>query len=182
MAVFHNTNWSDPYSPNRESFREGHSMKRRIVLAGATTALIGGSGCLSWPNSVVSTARSPVSNIEFDVYQPGDENYDGISSVTEPPEISFDSSRDMVVIFGKLFVGSSDCNIASITGRSYDNGSNTFTVTIGSGTKEDAGNACSGDESADTYRIQVEFEGTLPETVTATEEGDPANQSSTVHR
>ncbi len=101
-------------------------------------------------------------------------------SVTEPPKIHFDSNQDMVVISGTLFVGSSDCNIATLTSRNYDHDSDTFTVTVGSGTR-DSGNSCSGDESADAYRIRAEFESALPETVTATEE-DGDNRSTTAHR
>lgn len=53
---------------------------------------------------------------------------------------------------------------------------------VGSGTKENAGNACGGDESANAYQLIVDFDDSLPKIVTATEGEDADSHTTTVKK
>ena len=153
-------------------------MERRAFLTGAATTLVTITGCVAQLGSEGDSNF----DTEFSVYQPGSEGYRDAPNVTKPPVVEFNSSSATVNISGKFFVGSSTCGRAVVKDISYDSGSDTLTVKIGSGVKEDAGNACSGDESADAYRLRIEFDDSLPSTVSVTEGENRDSQSTTAHR
>lgn len=147
-------------------------MKRRELLlsfGGLSASVVGGAYFLQEDG----TGRRVQA---FDIYQPGTEAFHEIGGVQAPPEVSFRSDQQTVRVQGKFLVGSSDCDVATIEGTEYDRERETFTVRIGSGSKNMVQFGCHADESADAYRVILEFEEGLPEYVRVVETGDPTGQ------
>lgn len=149
-------------------------MKRRTVLGGICS-LGATTGCLA---QVTPGSRS-ISERKFTAYDPQSDFYDSAPDVTDPPEITFQPDNNRVQVVGKLFVGSSTCNKAVLNQATFDERSGTLQVVIGSGKKEQSGNPCTGDESADAYRALIIFDQQLPETVKAKEKGDAKDNETT---
>ena len=157
-------------------------MKRRTFLAGTVTALVGVSGCTSSLDSSLFSSSTPLNNYEMKVFQPESEQYENSPPVTEPPVVEFDTDSNTVTVSGSFFVGSSDCNIAVVKKVEYIKSSGKLDIMVGSGTKENTGNTCYGDESADAYQLIVDFDDSLPKTVTATEGEDADSHTTTVKK
>mgnify|MGYP006290711001 FL=1 len=150
-------------------------MKRRRALGGLA-GLLGGGVVID--RFVLGT--SPIVTREFSAFDPGTEFYDAAPAVTAPPRVTFLPNDRRIRIVGKLFVGSSSCDRAGLERATYDAAPDTFRVTVGSETKPGSGHGCTGDESADAYRVSVTFDEQLPETVAVEEAGDVSNRATTV--
>lgn len=61
----------------------------------------------------------------------------------------------------------------------YSREDDTFRLVVGSGTGQDVGDECTGDQSVDPYRAVVTFEDKYPRTVVATEAGSEGERSVT---
>ena len=150
-------------------------MKRRRALGGVASLLAGG---VVLDRFVLGTG--PIVEREVSAFDPGTEFYDAAPEVTAPPRVTFLPNGRRVRIVGKLFVGSSSCDRAGLERATYDGGADTLRVTVGSEAKPGSGHGCTGDESADAYRVSVTFEERLPGTVAVEETGDPTNRATTV--
>lgn len=148
-------------------------MHRRAVLGGVG-CLLATPGCLSR-----LLIGGPIADRELTAYDPGTDFYDAAPGLREPPSVTFEREATAVEITGTLFVGSSTCHEAALAAVSYDGSTETLHVTVGSGESEQAGNACTGDESADAYRAVVTFEEQFPSTVVATEIDSPGESETT---
>ena len=149
-------------------------MDRRTFLLVAAAGAAG--GCLATLDG--APGGDPVADRSLTILDPDDDRYER-DALTEPPRVTFDAENRRVVVTGAFFVGSSSCNRAVLDHAAYDHDAATLDVALASGRQDDAGNACSADESADHYRLVVTFEDTLPRTVVVTESGDPSGQTTT---
>jgi hypothetical protein len=150
-------------------------MKRRRALGGLAGLLAGG---VVIERFVAGT--SPIVEREFSAFDPATQFYDAAPEATAPSRVTFHPDESRVRIVGKLFVGSSSCDRAALERATYDGRADSLLVTVGSETKPGGGHGCTGDESADAYRVSVTFEERLPETVAVEEAGDVSTRETTV--
>ncbi|WP_139136084.1 hypothetical protein [Haladaptatus sp. W1] len=153
-------------------------MKRRVFLS--VTALALGSGCLN----IGGTAEGfdSIADYEFTIYESSFDRTTNFPGPTEQPIVSFKPESKQVIVRGALFVGSSTCNKADLKDVSYSETSQTLTVKVGStDTSSWFSGSCTGDESADAYRLVVTMKEQLPTTVRVKQTGSSA-KSVTVRR
>jgi hypothetical protein len=155
-------------------------MQRRALLKAAPVALVGVTGCVSTLQGVLPGDDLPdYVDVEFTHFQPGTTGYERAPDVGDPPSVEFAENGGHVTVRGKLFVGSSTCDRAGMERISYDEASRTLSVTVGSVSRDTDRNACTGDESADAYRLVVTFDQNEAERVEV-EEVDGRSGKSTV--
>lgn len=146
------------------------------MLKGVLVGLVSSSGCLTILNTGShSNTPGPVTETEFTVYQPNDERFDEAPSVRDSPNITFDETNNRVVVTGKFFVGSSECDKAAFEDIQYSSDDRHLDITIGTEQRSDTGNSCTGGESLDAYRLIISFGNPLPDRVSVTE-GSGASQ------
>lgn len=150
-------------------------MKRRALLKSTPIGIAAISGCVSQLHSQYVAPNSPLET-EFKVYEPGSEAYQNAPEIQGRPTVEFRPDENRVVVVGKLFVGSSDCNRAVFENVSYNSDSKRLEVRVGSGSKDSDENGCSADESADAYRLTVTLAEETPDSVTVIQAGNDENE------
>jgi hypothetical protein len=161
----------------------GLAVQRRSLLKATSLTLVGLSGCLDTVREHLPGNHLPsYVHTEFTVYQPGSAGYDQAPGVREPPRVEFEPQNDRVVVTGLFFVGSSSCNKAGLETISYDADSRRLDAEVRSTRQEDAGHACTGNESADAYRLVATFDEQFPERVDVTEGSDRDKQTTSARR
>lgn len=154
-------------------------MKRRALLSLAALTFFG--GCIGDLSGVTNRSHS-ITGRKFTIYESGSPDVNDFPGPTEQPIVSFKPESKQVIVRAALYVGSSTCNKADLKDVSYNEGSQTLTVTVGNtDTSSWLGGGCTADESADAYRLVVTMKEQLPTTVRVKQTGSSA-KSVTVRR
>jgi hypothetical protein len=151
------------------------SVNRRAFLKSTSIGIAAISGCVSQLHSQYVAPNSPLET-EFEVYEPGSEAYENAPEIQRRPTVEFRPEETQVVVVGKFFVGSSDCNRAVLENAAYDSDSKHLDIRVGSGSKDSDENGCSADESPDAYRLTVALAEEIPDSVTVVQAGNEENE------
>ncbi|MFB9808015.1 hypothetical protein ACFFQF_23740 [Haladaptatus pallidirubidus] len=153
-------------------------MKRRTTLSFLTAGLVSIiSGCLTGSIRDAVTPTSANGAIEATSFQIlGNDANPGQSG--NPPTVRFNGETKQVIITGRLYVGSIECNEAVLQNVTYKQSENRLSVVVTHG-KSDAhpdnqlfgSGVCDAAMSSDAYRAVVTFRKRLPGRVLATERG-----------
>lgn len=155
-------------------------MRRRALIV-ATAVPVASAGCVGW-------AGRPTQLSDYEFYASDDEELrdyttqlQEIEGPEDEPMVRFDENAGEVHVYGMLYVGSISCHEASLKEVEYDREESTLHARVGFDQREDAvGGAdenkdqaysvsCLLDLTAQSYLLRVEFEGSLPDRVVATE-------------
>ncbi|WP_144924755.1 hypothetical protein [Halorubrum salsamenti] len=154
-------------------------MNRRALLAGAGIACASLGGCLD---------RSPSGG--DDTGNGGDSGSGGSDRPTElrdatitlgiddapaadePPRIAFDEAASTVTVEGTISYSSSSCGEVALDRATYDAAEGAAAVRVISRRDPEAGEECTDDIAADSYRVGLTFDTGVPDTVEAVEDGE----------
>jgi len=90
----------------------------------------------------------------------------------EPPRIAFDEAASRVTVAGTISYSSSSCGAVALDRAAYDAAEGTAAVRVIGGRDPEAGEECTDDITADSYRVTLTFDAGVPATVEAVEDGE----------
>ncbi|PAU85361.1 hypothetical protein CK500_01440 [Halorubrum salipaludis] len=97
---------------------------------------------------------------------------EGAPAADEPPRIAFDEAASRVTVEGTISYSSSSCGEVALDRATYDAAESAASVRVVGRRDAEAGEECTDDIAADSYRVELTFDGGVPETVEAVEDGE----------
>lgn len=155
-------------------------MDRRTFCAAATAGLLGVSGCSALRRLLPGHQLPPYVQSDVTVVAEGGVK-EGFPGPTDPPAVDFHQSGARIEVTGHVFVGTRACNKAGLQSIRYDGDARVLSADVGSVDEEHSGQ-CGAEETADAYRLVVEFEKTYPAVVEVTEGHGGSKQTTTARR
>ncbi|ELZ38025.1 hypothetical protein C471_11241 [Halorubrum saccharovorum DSM 1137] len=154
-------------------------MNRRTLLAGAGIAVTSSlGGCLdgSLGDGTRDGGDEPASGDPDRPTELRDATItlgiDDAPAADEPPRVAFDEEASVVTVEGTVSYSSSSCGEVALKRATYEPGGSAATVRVVGRRDPEAGEECTDDIAADSYRVELTFDMGVPDTVEVTEDGE----------